>query len=634
MFDSDYRFFNQGLALAAIHTLRALITFESDDVATAKASLRNVLQMADILRRPETSRSVFSSVFHAVANVVRPGSTLNIKNMTPIQCHAELIHAEVYLMRAILAIVMDGNILSFVREGFNIRQSFGTYTAFWSHIEKTAKGKPDKTQELDNDLLVGALFGMGTFNLILSLLPPKVVKLFEVVGYGGDQDFGLAALEVACGFEVRPRWTTKAVNEGSASTDGAVPSKSAAATFPLSPRPKGLRQFLGKMQLALFHTVFPTLVPLANADLAFGRRILDEETAKYPNSIPHGQMLARIDLSLASPATSIPKFERLINVQQDWRSLHHLAMWEITLAAAAVFDYARCADMLSTLLVESRWSKTVYYYGLGVCLLALGKTEEATEKLSKVNESRQKIAGRSIPLEKFLARKARRFFDQNRTLVLPELEFFFFFNVFDYMPAKQLREAGSIVDRALKSLRDLQPNGVDAVQKKSPLVQTPATPYPAFYDDVALCIFLRAVVDSSMDSPGSYKRMKQVSPTSVLATPVKPSPSIAKALESLLETIPSFGQLIALEHWTVPFARYVAALCLQGLGEYAKALDQLDLATVGGYNAEDSKAKGWRVGSYTGGGRKFSMEQPLQTRAWNLKRKLDLEMGLQKAAMG
>lgn len=154
------------LALAAIHSLRALITFEDIDIVQARSSLKNVLSMASVLRQPNTRKttSVISSVINTVASVIKPGMQLDLKSMTPLQRHAELIHAEVYLMRAVLSIVTDGNILSFVREGLHIRESYGTYAAFWNHIQKAAKGQPAgkkldaKDIGLDNDFLVGVLF--------------------------------------------------------------------------------------------------------------------------------------------------------------------------------------------------------------------------------------------------------------------------------------------------------------------------------------------------------------------------------------------------------------------------------------------------------------------------------------------
>ena len=37
--------------------------------------------------------------------------------------------------------------------------------------------------------------GIGTFNLMISLLPPRIIKLLEFIGFGGNKDLGLIELE-------------------------------------------------------------------------------------------------------------------------------------------------------------------------------------------------------------------------------------------------------------------------------------------------------------------------------------------------------------------------------------------------------------------------------------------------------
>ena len=46
--------------------------------------------------------------------------------------------------------------------------------------------------------LLGAVsFGHGTFQLIISLVPPKILKIIEFLGFDGDRMLGLQGLEVS-----------------------------------------------------------------------------------------------------------------------------------------------------------------------------------------------------------------------------------------------------------------------------------------------------------------------------------------------------------------------------------------------------------------------------------------------------
>ena len=46
--------------------------------------------------------------------------------------------------------------------------------------------------------LLGAVsFGYGTFQLCISLVPPKLLKIIELIGFEGDRDTGLKCLDFA-----------------------------------------------------------------------------------------------------------------------------------------------------------------------------------------------------------------------------------------------------------------------------------------------------------------------------------------------------------------------------------------------------------------------------------------------------
>jgi len=97
--------------------------------------------------------------------------------------------------------------------------------------------------------------------------------------------------------------------------------------------------------------------------------------------------------------------------QVQYKNLDHISFWEIAIAKLALWDLAGSRVWWEKLEREATWSKAIYGYGLAVCLYEeaesgnLGEKEkeekrkEAARLMAKVPELRQRIAGKSIPLE-------------------------------------------------------------------------------------------------------------------------------------------------------------------------------------------------------------------------------------------
>ena len=104
-----------------------------------------------------------------------------------------------------------------------------------------------------------------------------------------------------------------------------------------------------------------------------------------------------------------------------------------------------------------QWSKAVYAYGVAALLIQLGGEENKAEGLklmTEVPKLRQRIAGKSIPLEKFVARKARKCEAQGGRLVLPALELAYVLHAVSRAPRAVIAEKMlPLVEAALGELR-------------------------------------------------------------------------------------------------------------------------------------------------------------------------------------
>lgn len=138
----------------------------------------------------------------------------------------QVIVADSLLYQAIL-VFTNQDIASYVKGGWYLRKAWKLYEKVHKEVldlsEKQARAKIEKmtnslpsntnqnsvyvhdsaTDGNDNELteevlsrLCGAVnFGYGTFQLCISMVPPKILKLIEFLGFEGDREAGLASLE-------------------------------------------------------------------------------------------------------------------------------------------------------------------------------------------------------------------------------------------------------------------------------------------------------------------------------------------------------------------------------------------------------------------------------------------------------
>lgn len=99
---------------------------------------------------------------------------------------------------------------------------------------------------------------------------------------------------------------------------------------------------------------------------------------------------------------------------------------------------------------ESKWSRCVYTYLLCIFFAADETVDEAKRNetikvlAAKVDGLRMRIAGKSIPVEKYCGRKAKRFV-ATQSLLFAHYEFIYFWNGFDIF-GKNPRMVHGIID--------------------------------------------------------------------------------------------------------------------------------------------------------------------------------------------
>uniref|UniRef100_A0A8C2XKU4 Tetratricopeptide repeat domain 39A n=1 Tax=Cyclopterus lumpus TaxID=8103 RepID=A0A8C2XKU4_CYCLU len=310
------------------------------------------------------------------------------------EIHAEVCYAECLLQRAALTFLQDENMISFIKGGIKVRNSYQTYKELHTILQSPGYSQGDNHCHFEG----GVKLGVGAFNLMISMLPTRTLKLLEFVGFTGNKEFGLQQLL-----------------EGSAES-----------TF---------RSFLCNMLLLCYHTFMSFILGTGEGDVEDAEKLLQPYLEKYPTGSIFLFFAGRIEEIKGNLDAAIKRFEECCEVQQQWKQFHHMCYWELMWC----FTYKRhwkmayfYADLLSK---ENTWSKATYAYMKAAYLsmltpddcLTFGET--ALTLFRQVPGLKQKIAGKSLPTEKFAIRKARRYLAENPiALPAPPLEMMYIWN--------------------------------------------------------------------------------------------------------------------------------------------------------------------------------------------------------------
>uniref|UniRef100_A0A8C4H5Y6 Zgc:158403 n=1 Tax=Dicentrarchus labrax TaxID=13489 RepID=A0A8C4H5Y6_DICLA len=333
------------LIYATVLEMQAMMTFQHDDISNAGNTMKSAQEVCQ-----------------------RSGCTCEYI----LQLHAEVCYAECQLQRAALTFLQDENMVSFIKGGIKVRNSYLIYKDLHSLIKSHNCLKGPSHVHLEG----GVSFGIGAFNLTLSLFPPRILKVLEFAGFSGDKEYGLSLLR-----------------------DGATGMN--------------LRSMLCALLLLCYYTFLTFILGTGEGEVAEAESLLKPFLLRYPRGAIFLFFAGRTE-EIKGNIDEVCVI-KCVSYMQAWKQFHHMCYWELMWC----FTYKRAwklayfyADLLSQ---ESRWSKAMYVYMKAAYLSMLPKEEarpfgeDEVELFRKVPTFKQKIAGKSPPTEKFAIRKARRY---------------------------------------------------------------------------------------------------------------------------------------------------------------------------------------------------------------------------------
>ncbi|XP_018578761.1 tetratricopeptide repeat protein 39B [Anoplophora glabripennis] len=387
--------------------LEAILTFEQQSIIEASKSLKQSLIVCNKYKKKNT-------IGESLGKIVK---RTNFEQYTEEEAHAELCYAECLLLKAMLTFMEDETLSSFIKAGIKIRSCYNSYKNCQQILIR-------RNWENDNKVHFesGVKMGIGTFNLMISLLPSRVIKLLEFIGFSGNKQKGLEDLHE--GYEM-----------------------------------EGLRQILCTMTLLGYNLIVLHVLSYREGDTKICEKILQKQLERHPDGVWFLFFQGRLDFIRGRLDESIVWYTKSWKSQNMWPQFHHICYWELLWIHCLKAEWKEALTYSTYLREQSKWSRSLYSYQKAAIMCMM--RDELTpsdlsdmEKLMKdVPKYKQRIAGKSLPMEKFAVKKAERYFNQGQDLVLPAIELMFLWNLFKIL--KNFSVATKIFKIIDKSLLEL-----------------------------------------------------------------------------------------------------------------------------------------------------------------------------------
>ncbi|XP_028173581.1 tetratricopeptide repeat protein 39B-like [Ostrinia furnacalis] len=399
------------LGASIFEFIPAILTFDHGQINRALSALKICINLCNQHRRNFT-------LVESIGTIIKKP---NYSSYTDMEAHAELCYAEALLLQAAMTIMEGEDLTGLIKGTIKVKSCYNSYKDCAKILEK----KRWDNEESKIHFHSGVRLGTATFNLMISLLPPKIISLLEFVGFSGNKALGLAELEAGS-------------------------------------RAPGMRSVLCDLTLLGYHLVICHFIG-STGDLQICEKILKKELKVYPNSVWFLVFKGRLELLRGLFEPAIATYNRVVLNQETWKQFRHVCYWEIMWVNGLMMDWREAALYAGKLIEESSWSRTVYSYTRAAMLLQLGdkltaaERQQCNELLRNASFYKQRIAGKSLPMEKFMIKRCARYVAQGGQLILPGVELLCLWNMFHIL-AKNNRGAQSIL-KLIESTRDRLESG-------------------------------------------------------------------------------------------------------------------------------------------------------------------------------
>uniref|UniRef100_A0A7N6FFB0 Tetratricopeptide repeat domain 39C n=1 Tax=Anabas testudineus TaxID=64144 RepID=A0A7N6FFB0_ANATE len=328
--------------------LNAVMTFEEEKMQVAFEDLKATEKLCE---------SENTGVIETIKNKIKRNVDSQRSGLAAVdRLQRQIIIADCQVYLAVLSFIKQ-ELSGYIKGGWILRKAWKMYNKCYSDITQLQEGCRRRASEqqampspsLINpealDRLKGSVsFGYGLFHLCISMVPPNLLKIVNLLGFPGDRLQGLSALAYA-----------------SESKDMKAP--------------------LATLALLWYHTVVQPFFALDGTDTQAGlteaKSILQQREAIYPNSSLFMFFKGRVQRLECQISSALTSFNDALHLASDQREIQHVCLYEIGWCSMIELNYRDAYRAFERLKSESRWSQCYYAYLTGVCQGATGDLDGA-----------------------------------------------------------------------------------------------------------------------------------------------------------------------------------------------------------------------------------------------------------------
>ncbi|XP_028282763.1 tetratricopeptide repeat protein 39C-like [Parambassis ranga] len=349
--------------------LNAMMTFEEEKMQMAFEDLKATEKLCE---------SENTGVIETIKNKIKRSVDSQRSGVAAVdRLQRQIIIADCQVYLAVLSFIKQ-ELSAYIKGGWILRKAWKMYNKCYSditHLQESSSRRapeqpspspssssdpsnhshsspgPSPSQRLDGispealDRLKGSVsFGYGLFHLCISMVPPHLLKIVNLLGFPGDRTQGLSALTYA-----------------SESKDMKAP--------------------LATLALLWYHTVVQPFFALDGTDTQAGlleaKSILQQREAVYPNSSLFMFFKGRVQRLECQISSALTSFSDALELASDQREIQHVCLYEIGWCSMIELNYEEAYKAFERLKTESRWSQCYYAYLTGACQGATGDLEGA-----------------------------------------------------------------------------------------------------------------------------------------------------------------------------------------------------------------------------------------------------------------